>query len=330
MNFRSVGDLDKCIRHNLHKVPPNIDLVVGIPRSGILPATIIALTLNIALTDLVGFLEGRVFKKMRFRAEFVKRELPVDNFTHILIVDDSVLTGGTMKEARAAIEGAGNKSRISYLAAYCDIPGCRAVDICLEMASLPRVFEWNLMNSGNLDLCDVDIDGVLCREPTERENDDGERYIRFLKSAEPRLLPTRPVQTLVTSRLEKYRKETAEWLSRHNVSYQQLIMLDLPSKEARVKAGVHAIHKAEFYRRSISKLFIESNHFQATEICRLSGKPVLSFEKMELVNPSFVSPLTIAQTGRSLGHKLATAFKHPQEIPKKIVNLTNRIRIRLQ
>lgn len=333
MNFRSVADLNKCIRDNLHKIPRDVDLVVGIPRCGMLPATIIALTLHVALTDLfgfLGFLEGRIFRTMRARAEFGKRQLPLDNFTHILIVDDSVDTGVAKKETRAAIEGAGNISRIriSYLAVYCTSLGRRAVDIYLERVSMPHLFEWNFMHHGELARCDADLDGVLCCDPTERENDDGERYIRFLKSVQPRLLPTMPIRTLVTSRLEKYRKETAEWLSRHNVSYQQLIMLNLPSKEARFKPGVHAKHKAEFYRRSSSLLFIESHHLQATEISRLSGKPVLSIEKMEIVNPSFVSPLTIAQTGRSfgqkLGERLATAFKHPQVIPMKIVDLIKR------
>ena len=84
---------------------------------------------------------------------------------------------------------------------------------------MPRVFEWNLMHGTVLANSCVDIDGVLCLDPTDEENDDGECYARFLRDTPALLLPTAPVAWLVTSRLEKYRKQTAEWLARHEVRY---------------------------------------------------------------------------------------------------------------
>ena len=43
----------------------------------------------------------------------------------------------------------------------------------------------------------VDIDGVLCIDPTAEENDDGPRYREFLSCAKPLYLPTVPVGALL-------------------------------------------------------------------------------------------------------------------------------------
>ena len=51
MNFRTIAQMNECIVSSLGQVPRDIDLIVGVPRSGILPATILALYLNVALTD---------------------------------------------------------------------------------------------------------------------------------------------------------------------------------------------------------------------------------------------------------------------------------------
>lgn len=47
MNFRTLDQLNQCIYNNMYKLPRDIDLIVGIPRSGMLVANIIALYLNL-------------------------------------------------------------------------------------------------------------------------------------------------------------------------------------------------------------------------------------------------------------------------------------------
>jgi uncharacterized HAD superfamily protein len=72
------------------------------------------------------------------------------------------------------------------------------------------------MHHGHLlKYCCVDIDGVLCLDPTDCQNDDGAAYEKFLEEAVPMLAPTRPIGALVTSRLEKYRGLTEKWLAKH-------------------------------------------------------------------------------------------------------------------
>jgi hypothetical protein len=62
INYRDINDLNRAIIRSLQKIPKNIGLVVGIPRSGLLVANIIALHLNLPLTDLDDLVEGRMIR----------------------------------------------------------------------------------------------------------------------------------------------------------------------------------------------------------------------------------------------------------------------------
>ena len=53
MHYRSISDMNDAIVRNLHRLPRDIDLVVGVPRSGILAATLLSLTANIPMADLI-------------------------------------------------------------------------------------------------------------------------------------------------------------------------------------------------------------------------------------------------------------------------------------
>ena len=145
------------------------------------------------------------------------------------------------------------------------------------------------MHGGMIARSCVDIDGILCIDPTSRQNDDGPLYRRFLEEARPLLIPSGPVGWLVTCRLEKYRSLTEQWLQRHGVQYQQLYMMDLPTKAARLAAGSHASFKAQMYRSTNATLFLESSERQATEIARLTGKPVLCMDTRRMEYPSLAA-----------------------------------------
>ena len=58
MNYRTFSDLNELIIRRLYILPKDIDLIVGIPRSGMVPANLIALYLNKSLTDLDSFING--------------------------------------------------------------------------------------------------------------------------------------------------------------------------------------------------------------------------------------------------------------------------------
>lgn len=63
MNYRSLNDLSRLSTECAGKIPNDVDLVVGIPRSGMLVASIIALKQNLPLTDLYSFLRNDDLKK---------------------------------------------------------------------------------------------------------------------------------------------------------------------------------------------------------------------------------------------------------------------------
>jgi orotate phosphoribosyltransferase len=128
-----------------------------------------------------------------------------------------------------------------------------------------------------------DLDGVLCRNPTPTENDDGPRYREFLSTVEPLVAPSKPIGWIVTARLEKYRAETEAWLDAHGIEYGELIMLDLPDKETRQRLGTHAEFKAGVYGDLDAVLFVESDHSQAMEIARLTDRPVYSVEHNQVI-----------------------------------------------
>lgn len=287
MNYRSVADLNSDIRQWIPDLPSDLDLIAGIPRSGLLAATLLAVHLNLPITDVKGLCEGRIIRAGS-RLASAKAVHSAERLK-VLILDDSVNTGTQMQEVQSRLALADLEHELLYGAVYVTPRGHRYVDYWREIVDRPRVFEWNLMHHKFLSESCVDIDGVLCRDPTPDENDDGERYREFLISVDPWIVPSRRIGWLVTCRLEKYRKLTEAWLESQGVEYEHLIMMDLPDKETRVALGNHASFKADVYRSTEARLFIESSSRQAREIAEQAGRPVYCLETVEMIHPGTVS-----------------------------------------
>lgn len=284
MNYKRVADLSADAGRFAREDLRDVDLVVGIPRSGLLAANLLCLQLNVPMTDVDGLCENRLFDSGERHAD----DRSFRDFDSVLVVDDSVRTGSQMTETRRRLEGRDFPFEISYGAVYVSPRGREHVDHWGEVVPMPRVFQWNVIHHPVLNDSCVDIDGVLCRDPTPAENDDGERYRQFLSEVEPAVVPDQRIGHLVTSRLEKYRPETEAWLDAHGFRYDDLVMMDLPSKEVRQARGSHARHKAEAYDATDASLFVESDPRQAAEITRLTDRPVLCYETMEVLHPGRV------------------------------------------
>ena len=285
MNFRTIAQLNDHIIAGLRKLPRDIDLIVGVPRSGMLPATILALHLNVAITDVDGLLQGRLLQPGISRKK-TQRLKHVRDAKKILVVDDSCLLGSQLKIVRDQISHSTIKADLIFAAIYTTLESCRHVDIFFDVCPTPRMFEWNMMHHSALQYACLDIDGVLCHDPTAQENDDGEHYLRFLNEAKPHWIPTVPVGWLVTSRLERYRPETEKWLARYDIKYGSLIMLNMPSSAERRAAGCHGRFKGEVYRSKPAQLFIESEPSQSAEIAEVACKTVFCTANREVYFPS--------------------------------------------
>ncbi len=298
MNYRSVAQLSDQMLDWAKKLPPDIDLIVGIPRSGLLAANLLSLYRNLPLTDLDGLIEGRIIASVAqrkhpriftTRSSLYKDQTPDDLSTtklKVLVVDDSIRSGQTMRAVKERIAQANLPHDVYYGAVYV-LPdkGKDEVDFYCEELNLPRIFEWNIMHSWILSKSCVDIDGVLCRDPFEHEDDDGVCYERFVSDVDPIYFPSEPIGTLVTCRLEKYREATESWLARHGIAYEKLVMMDYPDKAARKKANAHGAYKAKAYKESGAELFIESSLRQATQIAAITKKAVFCVDTMQMIYP---------------------------------------------
>lgn len=283
MEYRSFADLAETIFFNAASIPDDVDLIVGIPRSGLLPANLLAVQLHKPLLDLDSYLDGRTPTLGRTAQETIRT---ADRPRRVLIVDDSIASGESMRAVQARVRAVAPDVPTTYLAVYGTRSAHEDADLIFEAVPSPRIFEWNLMRHDRLaDAC-FDIDGILCHDPDSSQNDDGQRYRDFLLTAKPLLRANVPIKHLVTSRLEKYRPETEQWLAAHGVKYERLWMLDLPSAEERRRQRAHASFKASVYVSTGAGLFVESEDDQAQEIAQLSDRPVLSIGGQRMVWPN--------------------------------------------
>ncbi len=279
MKFKTIANLSQDIQVLIPKLPTDLDLVVGIPRSGLIVANLLSVYLNLPLTDVAGLCEKRIFKTgLRF-----KKEISFKEIRKVLVVDDTINSGASMEKVRSLIESTKPGYKIYYAAIYATPEVRKRVDFYTELLDYPRCFEWNIMHHELLERSCMDLDGILCRDPTDDENDDGERYRHFLINVEPLIKPTVEIGWIVTCRLEKYRSLTEEWLKKQGIRYKQLVMMNLPDKATRIALGNYAQFKAQAYKSTNATLFIESSIEQASEIARISEKDVICTNPSQLI-----------------------------------------------
>jgi len=254
------------------KLPPDIRGIVGIPRSGMIVASIIATHLNLPLfcaTSCSRSSDGEViFVCSGGRRTEWNDETAVATHQCVL-VDDSVNTGQSFTQSL--------RSRVACTAAvYVNPLNRNVVDFVGRDWELPHVFSWHLWGSDLVETVMTDLDGVLCDDCPPEYDDDGDKYIAWMKSVRPKWLP-RPhtVDTIVTARLDKYHDVTCEWLQRHGVSFRRLLMGPWASKADRDANYNAAEFKGEAYMRSGMRYFFESDDAQAKAIFQHTRMPVI-------------------------------------------------------
>ncbi len=81
MDYMSLYDVSRTILKNRHKVPQDVDLIVGIPRSGVFAANIMGLALNVPVTDLDGFVQNTALS-LTYRIEMPSALAPFTTCSH--------------------------------------------------------------------------------------------------------------------------------------------------------------------------------------------------------------------------------------------------------
>lgn len=236
----------------------NLAGVYPVPRSGLIPAAVVAARWNLPVLD-----EAR---RPLHGARAVR-----SGGMDVLVVDDSIYRGAAMQRACRAL-GKGLSGRMWSSCVYASPEGASTVDFAAEVVAGRRYFEWNLFGHQDLWRFAFDLDGVLCHDPAQ--DDDGPVYEASIAVAKPLFLTTSELGAIVTMRLEKWRAITEAWLAAHRVKYRQLVMCPAanPTERRRLDYGAW---KGEQAKRLGLEVFVESDARQAAQIHRTSGLPTI-------------------------------------------------------
>lgn len=273
MNVFTLSQLNLLLVNNLHKIQTlPFDIIVHLPRSGTIPASLLATYIRKPLASVDEYCADIIITR---KSEF-------QSLKRILLVDDSIRTGIQMSQAIAKIKKVKPETEISILAVFSTPCKDRLVQpslALLEHIDDNYIYPWFMWKTRKIANCAVDMDGVLCRDCTKDEDDEGANYSQFLDNAEIKFKPGFPIGWIVTSRLEKYRPQTEAWLLKHGIKYNNLIMGCWNSN--RDRKGNAADWKASIYRRLPATLFIESSHKESLIIHAISDKKVWCVDTQE-------------------------------------------------
>lgn len=271
MEFRSTLQIHEQVRALLPQIAGRFDFVAGCSDQAMLVAHLFALHLRVPALQIDA--EHRPVDTLKPQG---KRGVLVELFAND---SEQVLSSrGIASSALPCCE-------LSLVGLFATQSAASELDLTGEILTCRPSFEWNFLHRDGLERVCVDMDGVLCEDPIFEQNDDGPRYLEFLESARPLYLPTMPIGWVVSSRLEKYRQNTEDWLAKHGVIYDELYLLDLPDMETRRALKCHGSFKSDIYASVNSDLFIESDMAQAAEIASRSGKSVFCTGTMKFANP---------------------------------------------
>lgn len=271
-------DLGRDTRTLISKLPANVTRICGVARSGVRPASDVAMSLHLPM-DTLDQTAGAI--GTGGHGWRLKTGQPDDSGT-VVVIDDTCMTGESQKAIRPIAEQHYAGRHVIFATVYCNPLAKHRPDIVARSLPWPHLLEWNLFNSVLVPSCAFDFDGILCRDCPATDDDDGPRYQRFLTCATPLHLVRRcPIPLIVTARLEKYRQQTEDWLQRHGVRFERLVMGPWETLAERSRSDV-AAYKAEHYREFLNRpvsleprLFVESDPRQAERIAQLSGGLVL-------------------------------------------------------
>jgi orotate phosphoribosyltransferase len=251
----------------------NLKGVLGIPRSGMFPASMIALWLNLPLYRIN---EAGKLEVMSARTDFGGQRMKdhEESDGKVLVIDDTIYAGRAITNMREKIN-----EEVIYAAVYAHPDSVDKVDVYGKKLSPPHILEWNLFNCCYIESTLLDFDGILCPNVPYNKCRNEEEYIDYIKNVEPfyHRIPKTFCRGIVTARLEKYRDITEGWLEKHGIKYGSLKMFPTEKEEIRDKNHIResANFKAQCFKTSGAHFFIESDLSEARIIRKRSGKFVI-------------------------------------------------------
>jgi len=256
----------------------NLKGIFGIPRSGMFPASLIALWLNLPLYTINNFSHKLEVMSACSTLGGVRMEDQKPSGGKILVVDDTIFSG-------AAISDMGEKinEEVLYAVVYAHPDSLEKVDFFARELDPPHLLEWHLFNSSHVTMALFDLDGIFCPNVPYEKCKNEEDYIGYIKNVEPfyHRIPKTSCHGIVTARLEKYRDITEEWLERHNIKYGSLKMY--PTEKEKIRDKNHTYEAASFKAKHLMSssvhIFVESELPEARIIREQSNKLVICPEE---------------------------------------------------
>jgi orotate phosphoribosyltransferase len=257
------------------KIPPDITAIAGVARSGLSAATMLSMYLHLPMVTIRQTLGDIVQTGNGWRLGGSRHVNP--RTEKILVVDDTVMTGNSLKAIKPLIDR--EFGNAVYAAIYVNPAAALKPDIWSVDLPWPHLLEWNVFNSVLSPASAMDFDGILCHDCPLGSDDDGPKYLDFVRNALPLYMPRRcPVPLIVTARIEKYRAETEAWLRRHGIAWHRLVMHPAATLRERqrdniaaYKAHHYATWAQHFVARPGPHIFFESEDRQAREIAMRTG-----------------------------------------------------------
>lgn len=270
--FVSTAQLVTDVWRLIAELPPDLSAIVGVARSGLLPATLIAQALHLPLWIVRSKSEEVVPAESGWRLQETD-QLEADK--PVLLVDDTSMSGRSLLQAETLARRQFPKVLTAVI--YRHPKSTFYPDFQVHDLGWPHLLEWNAFNSIISECSATDLDGIICQDCPSTMDDDGEKYLEFLRTAKPKYLMRRNrVPMIVTARLEKYRAETMAWLERYGVQCEELVMLPCQTLEERRQRDISAF-KAEHFQRFMQRkipllphIFWESDPVQAERIAWIS------------------------------------------------------------
>ena len=256
------------------KIPPDITAIAGVARSGLSAATMLSMYLHLPMITIRQTMGDIVDTGNGWRLGGSKHINPKHG--KILVVDDTVMTGNSLKAIRPLIQS--QVGNAVYAAVYVNPKALQKPDIWAVDLPWPHILEWNVFNSILSPSVAMDFDGILCRDCPAGSDDDGPKYLDFISHASPLYVPRRcPIPLIVTARIEKYRAETEAWLKRYGIRWHQLVMHPAATLRERQQDNIPAYKARHFAAWAANHrpapgpiMFMESEDRQAREIARHS------------------------------------------------------------
>lgn len=273
--FITSAQLQEDIKVLIGKIPHDITAIAGVARSGVSVATMLSMYLHLPMITIRQTMNDIVAVGNGWRLGGTKHVEPKGK---ILVVDDTVMTGNSLKAIAPLVER--ELGNAVYAAVYVNPLAHKKPDIWAVDLGWPHLLEWNIFNSILSPSMAVDFDGILCRDCHAGADDDGPRYLDFIRNAQPLYVPRRvPIPLIVTARIEKYRADTEAWLRRQGINWHRLVMHPAATTRERMRDDIPA-YKARHYKAWAAKhraapgpiIFCESEDWQAVRIAQLSGR----------------------------------------------------------